>query len=105
MFSYEVSMTYNEFHQILDSLAMLSPQQMRQLRQELDGKLATLTDDQQPDSIEEEAGDQNLQRRLFEAGILHEIKPARRVATGTDQFKPILIDGEALSETIIRERR
>jgi hypothetical protein len=98
-------MTHNEFHHILDSIAMLSPQQMRQLREELDGKLATSADDQRPALSEEEAGDQDLQRRLFEAGVVHEIKPARRIATGTDQFRPVSVEGEALSETIIRERR
>lgn len=98
-------MAHNEFHHLLESLASLSPQQMRQLREELDGRLATVSGDPQPALIEEEAGDQHLQRQLFEAGILHEIKPARWIATGTDEFKPISIEGEALSETIIRERR
>jgi len=103
--SWEGAMTHNEFHHLLDSVATLSPQQIRQLRQELDSKLATSTADQSQALSEEEAADQELQRRLCEAGVLREIRPARRVATGTDQFQPIPIDGEALSETIIRERR
>jgi putative addiction module CopG family antidote len=49
--------------------------------------------------------DQELQRRLFEAGLLSKIKPSVRVNTGTEQFTPIKIEGEPLSETIIRERR
>jgi Arc/MetJ-type ribon-helix-helix transcriptional regulator len=51
------------------------------------------------------ASDEELQRRLFEAGLLSEIKPAVRVATGTEAFPPIPIQGEPLSETVIRERR
>jgi len=49
--------------------------------------------------------DQEAQRRLFEAGLLSEIKPPRRVSTGTEEFTPIVIKGEPLSETVIRERR
>lgn len=48
---------------------------------------------------------QALQQRLFEAGLISEIRPAVRVDTGTDRFIPIKIEGEPLSETIIRERR
>jgi hypothetical protein len=49
--------------------------------------------------------DQEAQPRLFEAALLSEIKPPRRVSTGTEQFIPIVIEGEPLSETVIRERR
>ena len=49
--------------------------------------------------------DEELQRRLFEARLLSEIKPPVRVATGTEEFTPVPIQGEPLSETIIRERR
>jgi hypothetical protein len=34
-------MTHSEFNHIVESLNALSPEQMRQLRRELDGKLAT----------------------------------------------------------------
>jgi hypothetical protein len=33
-------MTHNEFNHIVQSLSALSPEQMRQLRRELDGKIA-----------------------------------------------------------------
>ena len=36
-------MTQREFNQILGSISTLSPEQMRQLRRELDSKLATAT--------------------------------------------------------------
>jgi Arc/MetJ-type ribon-helix-helix transcriptional regulator len=65
---------------------------------------------QQPAAIppaltDEESADQELQRRLFDAGLLSEIKPPRRVSTGTERFTPVPIQGEPLSETVIRERR
>ena len=49
--------------------------------------------------------DGELQRRLFAAGLLSEIRPSDRVATGTEEFTPVPIQGEPLSETVIRERR
>jgi len=83
----------------------LSPEQMRQLRRELDSKLALSAVHGEPPLTEEELADQEAQRRLLAAGIISEIKPSRRVSTGTERFTPIPIQGEPLSETIIRERR
>jgi hypothetical protein len=37
----EENMTHAEFNHIVESINALSPEQMRQLRRELDGKLAT----------------------------------------------------------------
>ena len=96
-------MPHNEFDQLLSSLNALSPEQLRQLRHELDQKLAgrpadaSLTPEQQED--------QDVQRRLFAAGLVSEIKPPVRVATGTERSTPICIKGEPLSETVIRDRR
>jgi Arc/MetJ-type ribon-helix-helix transcriptional regulator len=61
------------------------------------GEPTTLTAEQQADL--------EAQQRMLAAGLLSEIKPPRRVSTGTEQFTPITIQGEPLSETIIRERR
>jgi len=98
-------MTHDEFNHLLGSLNALSPEQMRQLRCQLDDKLASSAAADQPPLTDEELADQELQRRLFEAGLLSEIKPSRRISTGTEQFIPIVIKGEPLSETVIRERR
>jgi hypothetical protein len=98
-------MTHSEFNHLLDSITALSPEQMRQLRCELDRKLASSPASCQPPLSEEELADQEAQRRLFEAGLLSEIKPPRRVSTGTEEFTPIVITGEPISETVIRERR
>jgi hypothetical protein len=98
-------MTYSEFNHLLGSISTLSQDQMRQLWRELDSKLASSAVHGEPPLTEEELADQEAQRRLLAAGIISEIKPSRRVATGTEQFTPIVIQGEPLSETIIRERR
>ena len=45
------------------------------------------------------------QRGLFEAGLLSEIKPPLRDLTRYRDRKAIPIQGERLSETVIRERR
>jgi Arc/MetJ-type ribon-helix-helix transcriptional regulator len=57
------------------------------------------------DLMPEEIADQELQRRLLEAGIISEIKPPPRLLPEREPFSPIPIQGEPLSETIIRERR
>ena len=98
-------MTRGEFNHLLDSISQLSPEQMRQLRRELDTRLASSAVPGESALAEEELADQVLQRRLFEAGMLSEIKPPRRVPRETEQFTPIPIQGEPLSETIVRERR
>ncbi len=45
-----------------------------------------------------------LNRQLAEAGLLSQIPPRPDSAT-YQEFSPIVIQGEPLSETIIRERR
>jgi putative addiction module CopG family antidote len=59
----------------------------------------------QPDLTPEEMADQELQRRLLEAGIVSEIKPPPRLLPARERFTPVPITGEPISETIIRERR
>ncbi len=53
------------------------------------------------DSLESE--DLRVQKSLFEAGLLREIKPPRQRRIG--DFPAVKIEGEPISETIIRERR
>jgi Arc/MetJ-type ribon-helix-helix transcriptional regulator len=59
----------------------------------------------QPATDSSIAAFQELQRKLFAVGLISEIRPAARVDTGTERFTPIVIEGEPLSETVIRERR
>ncbi len=72
------------------------------LRQRRQGESST---SELPALTVEQLADQEAQQRLYAAGFLSEIKPSRRVSTGTDEFTPVVIEGEPLSETIIRERR
>lgn len=98
-------MSQNEFHHILNSVNALSPDQMRQLRDELDSKLASTAGVDQFALTPEELAEQELQRRLVAAGVLSEVKPPPRFIPARERFTPVTIQGEPLSETIIRERR
>jgi hypothetical protein len=53
----------------------------------------------------EEATNQQLQRLLLEAGIISEIKPPITDFTPYENRQTISVQGEPLSETVIRERR
>jgi hypothetical protein len=97
-------MTHNEFNHLLHSINALSPDQMRQLWQELDSKLAALSAVHAAPGGEQ-ANRDDLQRRLYEAGLLSEIKPPITDLTPYRHRKAVPIKGEPLSETVIRERR
>jgi hypothetical protein len=98
-------MSQDEFHHLLDSVNSLSPEQMRQLRDELDSKLAPTVAVDELALTPEELAEQEMQRRLVAAGVLSEIKPPPRFIPARERFSPVPIQGEPLSETIIRERR
>jgi Arc/MetJ-type ribon-helix-helix transcriptional regulator len=59
----------------------------------------------QPEPTPEEAADQELQRRLFAAGIISEIKPPITDLTPYRNRRAVPVQGEPISETAIRERR
>jgi len=100
-------MTYNEFNNLLSSIAALSPEQTRRLRDELDSKLAApgSSDAEVTAVTKSESADQEIQHRLFDAGLLSEIKSPIRDLTPYQNRKAVPIKGESLSETVIRERR
>jgi Arc/MetJ-type ribon-helix-helix transcriptional regulator len=56
-------------------------------------------------SAANEPSHQDVQRRLFEAGLVSEIKPPITDLTPYQNRQAISIQGEPLSETVIRERR
>jgi Arc/MetJ-type ribon-helix-helix transcriptional regulator len=58
-----------------------------------------------PAHAEEEPNAQELQRRLCEAGVLSEIKPPITDLTPYRHRQAVSIQGEPLSETVLRERR
>jgi Arc/MetJ-type ribon-helix-helix transcriptional regulator len=59
----------------------------------------------QPGLTPEDVADQELQRRLLEAGIISEIKPPITDLTPYRDRRAVPIQGEPISETAIRERR
>ena len=92
-------MSSHEFQQWLEVVPALSPDQLRILQGRIEA--ATLTIPEQPDlSAEEEA---EFQGRLLALGIVNEIKPPRPPVS--EPFTPIVITGEPMSVTVIRERR
>jgi hypothetical protein len=93
-------MTRPELHRIVERLDDLTEEELKMLRRELDGRISSMTHQGVTP-----ATDEVLQNRLFEAGLLSEIKTSIRVSTGTDEHAPISMQGEPLSDTINRERQ
>ncbi len=58
-----------------------------------------------PANCRDEPSSLEMQRRLFEAGIISEIKPAITDLTPYGNRPAIPVRGEPLSEAVIRERR
>ena len=104
-------MSQSDFAYILSTIDTLSPEQTRTLSRELESRLASQKANGQQDTeasaelTEAEQADQALQRGLFDAGLLSEIKPPIRDLTCYRERKAVPIKGEPLSETVIRERR
>jgi hypothetical protein len=117
-------MTHSEFNQILNSLSGLSQEQMVRLRSELESKmaaarrptagvgtkpLAAMNDDEnrvrQELPSEQELSPQEVQQRLLSAGIVSEIKPPISDPENYRRRQAVPIQGEPLSETVMRERR
>ncbi len=67
-------MTHSEFTHILNSLGGLSPEQMRQLRRELDGKLATVAPQQPAGSDLGSIGAMRDDAELLDQAVAHAMK-------------------------------
>ena len=99
-------MTNHEFKDLIGGIKTLSPEQMLQLHRELESEMAATGHRPATATLTEaEATAQGVQRQLFAAGLLTEIKPPIRDLTPYRDRKPVPIQGEPLSETVIRERR
>ena len=111
-------MTHSDFNQLLSSIKALSPEQLRQLRQQLDDRLAQpkkptaptpgkaarrakpAQASNEPPSIEE------LHRKMMARGLITRLPdPSLDIDDDAPDDQPVPIDGEPLSETILRERR
>ena len=109
-------MTHTDFNDILSSLKTLSPEQVRQLRQQLDSQPAPLnTPDPRTPARAPKRGkaapakkkmtEADFDRHLLKIGLISSLPdPALDIDDDPDD-QPIAIEGEPLSETSIRERR
>ena len=115
-------MTQTDFNHLLSSIKALSPEQMQRLRQQLDAELAhpaprakgqspkppvkaakrakPAQAPKKPLSIDE------IHRQMMARGLILRLPdPALDIDDDDPDDQPIAIEGEPLSETIIRERR
>ncbi|MDB5356199.1 MAG: hypothetical protein JWN24_2652 [Phycisphaerales bacterium] len=80
------------FHEVKSLVQSLAPDERRQLREMIDLLPAGTPEEE-------------LERRLLEAGTIRQIPRPLSDTPGRDEFEPVRIEGEPISETIIRERR
>ncbi len=108
-------MSHTDFNQLLRRIEGLSPEQMRRLRQQLDEQLAPAEKlaaqapakrakpdraSIKPHSIVE------LHRKMMARGLIRRLPdPSRDIDDDDPADQPVPIEGEPLSETILRERR
>ena len=109
-------MTHTDFNHLLSSLKGLTPEQVRQLRQQLDHQLAEPKKRPVPPTAEKAKKAAapkkkpltraEFNRRLLAEGRLASLpNPALDIDDDDPDDQPIAIEGEPLSETILRERR
>ena len=111
-------MTHTDFNQLLSSIKALTPAQVRQLRQQLDrqhaqpekplvqtaAKAAKPTRPAAPKKKPLTADEFN--QRLLAAGRIASLPdPTLDIDDDDPDDVPVIIKGEPLSETILRERR
>jgi hypothetical protein len=108
-------MTHSDFNQLLSSIKGLTPGQMRQLRQQLDTQLAAPKKPTAPTSgkaakrarpANELLSADDPRRAMMESGLILSLPdPALDIDDDDPDDAPVVIKGEPLSETILRERR
>jgi hypothetical protein len=111
-------MTQTEFNHLLSQIRALPPEQMRRLRHQIDRELAESRKPlAQPSAKKAKATTtaapkkktltrDEFHRRLLADGRLASLPdPALDIDDDDPDDQPISIEGEPLSETIIRERR
>ena len=90
--------------EILKAVKDLPPQEQAEVKRRLE-ELSTQSDQAEATNEAQQPGDldQRIQRALYDAGLVTEIKP--RVKRPRLRPPPIKIKGKPLSETIIEDRR
>jgi hypothetical protein len=119
-------MTHKEFNQLRHTVKTLPPEQMRQLRDDIDRALAHAGPpaEERPrkrpphppgkgvkrtkatPAAKQPMTKEEFHRHLMEIGLISQLpNPAEDIDDDDPEDQPIVIEGEPLSETIIRERR
>ena len=110
-------MTHSDFSDILSSIETLSPEQVRQLRQQLDHQHAqpktrtartpaTAAKRGKAAPPKKKMTEAEFDRHLLRIGLISSLPdPALDIDDDDPDDQPVTIKGEPLSETIIRERR
>jgi hypothetical protein len=109
-------MTQGDFHHLLSRIKALSPDQMRRLRRELDSELALPEKPaaQAPGHrtkrakaapvVQKPLTEAEVRQHMLDIGLMSQLPDTAADFDDPDD-QPIDIEGEPLSETIIRERR
>ena len=108
-------MTHADFNQLLSSINGLTPQQMRQLRQQLDARLAQPKEPAalppgraakrtRPAAPKKKMTEAEFDQHLLKIGLMSQLPDTASDFDDPDDV-PVDIKGEPLSETVIRERR
>ena len=82
---------------------MTSTEILNEINKLPDSERQKVIDSLKNSETEEESIDLRLQKMLYEDGLLREIRTSK--SNKVADFKPIKIEGEPVSEAIIRERR
>ena len=108
-------MTRADFNHLLNTIKALPTEQVRQLRQQLDKQLAQPKKPARPASAKtakrsrpakELLSADDPRRAMMESGLILSLPdPALDIDDDDPDDAPVVIKGEPLSETIIRERR
>jgi hypothetical protein len=108
-------MTVNDFNHLLNSIKGLSPEQTRQLREQLDRHSAKRTTPAAPTrgkaakrpkatAPKKKMTEAEFDQHLLKIGLMSQLPDTAADYDDPDDV-PIAIKGEPLSETVIRERR
>ena len=108
-------MTRADFNHLLDTIKALPPEQARQLRQQLDKQLAAPRKSARPASAKtvkrarpakELLSADDPRRAMMESGLILSLPdPELDIDDDDPDDAPVVLKGEPLSETILRERR
>lgn len=80
---------------VLNEIKAMTPAEIVEVRQKVDELLAEQTN----------GASRTLKQRLFDAGLLSQIKMPDRDTESFRSYQPVTVKGKPVSETILEERR